>query len=310
MRLLFIVLLGLLAPLVRAQDSTPTFHAGVSDVRVDVQAVAGSAPIEGLKRNDFAVFDSGMVQPITYFGHESEPVSLVLLLDVSGSMQKSLEEIARRANEALSLLSPGDRVAVMVFGRTTALHQDFSDNLAETARQLQAAIHGHDVGAGTAINSAVLDAARLLHSHPSRLSGRNAILIVTDNLCINYKHPDAEVVRALDEDNIVLDAIVTGRGIRPAPPRLGEYRNPDFTPADVFHLAEETGGDAIHSNQAGAALRDMLEAIRARYSLSYRLPPAAPGAWRSIEVELTPMARQRYPNAVLRYRAGYYTPGS
>ncbi len=294
----------------RAQDATATFRTGVSDVRVDVQAVAGSTPIEDLKRNDFAVFDSGMVQPLTYFGHEAEPVSLVMLLDVSGSMQRTLEEIAQRAREALELLSPGDRVAIMVFGRTTALDQDFSDNFAETARQLQSAIRGHDVGAGTAINAAILDAAHLLQDRPARRTGRNAILIVTDNLCINYKHPDAEVIRELDQNNIVLDAIVTGRGIRPAPPRLGDYRNPDFTPADVFHLAEETGGEAIHSNRADLALRDMIEAIRARYSLSYRLPPASPGAWRNIEVELTPLARQRYPNAVLRYRAGYYTPGS
>ncbi len=306
----FIVLLAFGSLTLRAQDSTVTFRSNVEDVRVDVQAMSGTTPIRDLRRDDFAVFDSGMVQPLTYFGHDAEPVSLVLLLDVSGSMRKTLEELASRARDALDVLRPGDQVAIMVFGLTTALHQDFSDNLAETARQLDSAIHAHDVGAGTAINSAVIAAAHLLRDHRRSPPGRNAILIVTDDLCINYKLPDRVVVRELDAANAVLDAIVTGRGIRPSPPKPGVYRNPDFTPADVFHLAEETGGEAVHSDRAGATLRDMIEAIRARYSLSYRLPSAAPGSWRNIEVQLTPAARQRYPHAELRYRPGYFTPGA
>ncbi len=314
MRSLLIVLLALIAPPSPAQgpasDPAVTFKTGVSDVRVDVQALDGTRPIGDLSKGDFAVFDSGMVQPLTYFGHDLEPVALGLLLDVSGSMQPRLEELAARAREALDLLRPGDRVAILVFGRRTEVHREFSDNLAETARQIGLAVRGHDVGAGTAINSAVVEAANYLRDHPAAREGRKAVLIVTDNLSLNYKIPDERVVAALDEAGAVLDAIVTGRGIRPKPPTPGVYANPDFTPADVFHLAEATGGEAVKSEKTGAALRDMVEAIRERYTLSYKLPEGRPGTYRRIEVRLTAAALERYPNAVLRYRTGYRVPES
>ncbi len=311
MALLLILLPGLGAQRLAAQNETPTFRAGVSDVRLDVQVETPRGLVNDLGKDDFVVSDGGAPQPLIYFGHDSEPVSLLLLLDVSGSMQKRLDEMASRAREALNVLRPADRVAILVFGRRTAVHQDFSDNLAESARQVALSVRGHDVGAGTAINAAIIDAARYLREHPLAEPGRNAILIVTDNLCINYKIPDDQVVRELSASDAVLDAIVTGRAIRPVPPKNGVYYNPDFTPADVFHLAEETGGVAVKADQMGKALRDMIEAIRARYSLSYHVPEGvAPGVWRHVEVDLSAAARQRYPNARLRYRPGYFTPGS
>ncbi len=314
MRPLLIVLLVLAGLPLTAQgvasEPVATFKAGVSDVRVDVQALDGERPLGDLSKSDFAVFDSGMVQPLTYFGHESEAVSLVLLLDVSGSMQRTLEEMAGRAREALDLLRPGDRVAILVFGKRTEVHREFSDNLAETARQVGLAVRGHDVGAGTAINAAVVTAANYLRDHPAARPGRKAVLIVTDNLSLNFRVPDERTVAALDEAGAVLDAIVTGRGIRPRAPTPGVYANPDFTPADVFHLAEVTGGEAVKSEKTGAALRDMIEAIRERYTLSYKLPEGRPGTYRRIEVKLTGAALDRHPHAVLRYRAGYFVPES
>jgi VWFA-related protein len=315
MRMLFIVLFAALAafPLRAAgpPDETPTFHSGVSDVRIDVRVTEGGKLVNDLSRSDFAVFDNGMVQELSYFGHDREPVSILLLLDVSGSMQPRLQELADRATEALQLLRPGDRVGIMVFGKRTAVHQDFFDNLGESARQIGLAIRGHDVGSGTSINSALVDAADYIKTHLVGVPGRRAILIVTDDLGLNYKMPDQKVVRALESADAVLDAIVTGRAIRPSATRYANSINSDFTPADVFLLSEKTGGVAIRSDRTADSLREMIESIRARYSLSYHLPAAAPpGSYRKVEVQLSMLARQRYPNALLQYRTGYYVPGS
>jgi VWFA-related protein len=312
MRMIFIVLLTVFALPALADDNhdTPTFRSGVSDVRVDVRATQAGNPITDLTKDDFAVFDNSMVQSLSYFGHDREPVSVLLLLDVSGSMQPLLQEMAAKAREALDLLRPGDQVAIMVFGKRTAAHQDFFDNLAESARQIGVAVTAHDVGVGTAINAAVIDAAAYIKTHLQGSPGRRAVLIVTDNLCLNFRTPDQKVLNALQSADAVLDAIVTGRAIRPGPPKPGQNYNTDFTPADVFLLAEKSGGQAIKSDRTGESLRHMIEAIRGSYSLAYHLPGGMPGTFRHIEVRLAPEARRRYPGAALQYRTGYLVPSS
>src|SRR5258708_15180175 len=148
MATILILLHASVPPAMRAQNSgTPTFKSGTTDARVDAQVTDGKRPLEGLTREDFLVSDNGEPQSIRYFGHQRERLSLLLLLDVSGSMQRSLQLMARQARQALALLPPGDRVAIMVFGKRAEIHQDFSDNLAESARQTSSAIDSHDVGA-------------------------------------------------------------------------------------------------------------------------------------------------------------------
>jgi VWFA-related protein len=301
-------ILILLAPVpIRAQerDETPVFKAGASDVRLDVQVMDGEQPLRGLTENDFVVTDEGQPQKIAYFAQGSEPLNLILLLDVSGSMQKYIDQISQTARDAMKFLRPGDSVAIMVFGKTSAVHQDFADNLAESARQISHAVEDHDVGAGTMINSAVVDAAHYMDEH-ARPGGRRAILILTDNLSLSYQLTDTQVIRDLNKSDTVFNAIVVGRAIRPSPPGSGKYTNPDFTPADVFHLAEATGGEWVKANQAGASFAEMIERIRMRYTLAYPEPASTPGAFRHVQVALTAAAKLRHPGAELRVREGYF----
>lgn len=291
----------------QAQDASdvPIFRTGVSDVHVDVQVINDKKVVRDLTVNDFTVSDEGQPQKIVYFGHEAEPVSLVILLDISGSMQPWIERISATAREALGYLRPGDRVAILVFGKRMEVHQDFSDNLAESARQIASAVRDHDVGAGTAINVAVSDAADYIRKK-ARPEGRRAILVLTDNLSLSDRFPDERVVKALYRADTVLNAMVVGRGIRPAAPKPGVYQNPDFTPADVFKLAEETGGDAIKADHPEITFAEMIERIRTRYSLSYHAPGGRPGWFRRVTVRLTGEGYKKYPWADVRARRGYY----
>jgi VWFA-related protein len=294
-------------PTAGAQEASeaPTFRAGVADVKVDAQVVEGNRIVSGLTQDAFQITDEGQPQKIIYFGREAEPLSLVLLLDVSGSMHRWLQRIASTAREAMGYLRAGDKVAIMVFGKRVEVHQDFSDNLAETARQIAGAITDHDVGAGTAINQSVAVAAEYMRKRAGT-QGRHAILILTDNLSLSYMFPDQEVIKALYAGDTVLNAIVVGRAIRPGPPRAGVYQNPDFTPADVFKLAEETGGEAVRVDETDISFKDMIERIRTRYSLSYHAPGGTAGSFRHIGVTLTGDAKRRYPLAEVRARHGYY----
>ncbi len=277
-------------------------------MRVDALVTNEGKILNGLTKDDFVVTDEDKVQPLVACSQEAQPLSLILLLDVSGSMQKWLDQIAKDARDALKHLSAGDRVAVIVFGKRSEVHQEFSDNLAETARQISTAERAHDVGSGTAINQAVLDSAEYMDRHASAQS-RRAILILTDNLSISYMLPDGKVIRELEKADTSLNAIVVGRAIRPAPLQAGHYTNPDFTPADVFHLAEATGGEAVKSSEAGQSFNEMVERIRLRYTLAYHEPEGAvSGSYRHIRVQLSAIASRRYPLAEIHARNGYWVP--
>jgi VWFA-related protein len=286
-------------------EPTATFQTGVSDVRVDVQVTEGDKLIKDLTQSNFTVSDEGQPQSIVSFAHGDEPVTLILLLDVSGSMQKYIDQISTEAREALDHLRPGDRVALMVFAKTTAVAQDFSDNLAETARNIGSAVNNWDVGTSTLINSAVVDAARYMDQHAGP-GGRRAILILTDNLSTSYRLTDGQVIRELNRADTVMNAIITGRAIRPRPLEPGKAANPDFTPANVYELTERTGGEWVKAENAGDSFKDMIERIRSRYMLAYHAPDASPGMFRHITVTLDDAARRRYPGAELHSRSGYY----
>jgi VWFA-related protein len=313
MMMFFISTVFMLTPL-RAQEAaqepaqdpetTTTFKTGVSDVRVDVQVTDGNKLIKDLTKDDFAITDEGQPQSIVSFAHGDEPVNLILLLDISGSMQKYIDEISTEARVALEHLRPADRVAIMVFAKNTAVAQEFSDNLAETARNIGGAVKNWDVGSSTQINSSVVSAARYMEQHAGP-GGRRAILILTDNLSMSYQLTDRQVVRELDKADTVFNAIITGRAIRPEL-HPGKPENPDFTPANVYELAEQTGGEWVKAENAGISFTDMIERIRSRYMLAYHEPPSQPGTFRHITVTLGDPARKRYPAAELHSRSGYY----
>jgi len=295
--------MGLVALLLPAQETI--FRTGVTLVKVDAAVTDhGGKAIPNLTREDFEIFDEGQPQKITYFEHESEPLDLLLLLDVSGSMSRSLTELAAAALDALRPLTERDRVAVMFFARTSAVRQPFTQYFSLVQEGLEQAVKRQDLGSGTAINAAIVAAAGYIGQEPVR--GRRAILIVSDNLGLNYRVPDEEVVRALYAADTTLDAIVIGKQGHPVQPRPGQSFNTDFTPADVFKLAEQTGGEAIRSRHAGESLQTMIERIRLRYRLEYPAPPAAPGQLRHIHVQLAGKAGSRHPRAEIRARAGYY----
>jgi VWFA-related protein len=295
----------LLAASAAAQEQEPVFHAGVTLVRVDVQ-VSGrdGRNITGLEAGDFELLDENQPQKVVYFGRESEPLDLLLLLDVSGSMRRSLEQMAAAARSSLAQLNSGDRVAVMLFARNTAIREELTTDVSKIEQEIRNAVRDQTLGSGTVINGSLIAAAEYLHKQAPR--GRRAVLILTDNQSLNYQVPDEDVIKALWGADAVLNAIVVGKLRHPEAPRHDRPLNPDFTPSDVWKLADETGGEAIEAGKIGDQFRQMIERIRARYSLHYTPPEAPAGALRRIRVELSPEARNRYPGARIKSRRGYY----
>jgi Ca-activated chloride channel homolog len=287
------------------QSDPPLFKAGVADVRVDTQVLQKDRIIDSLTREDFLVFDNGQPRPLLAFGREREPLTLLLLLDLSGSMSKFLEQLTTSTNAALAQLRSGDSVGVMVFSREARPTMPFTEDREAAAQGLKDALRERNLGAGTLINPALIAAAQHLRTN-APAQGRRAIVIVTDNLGLNYQSPDEDVIRELHSANTVLNAIVVGRGRRPDAGPRSQYANPDFSPSNVFKIADETGGDALKAERADQAFPQIVERIRTRYNLVYGAPEGKSGEFRQIRVELTPAAAARFPGAQLRSRRGYY----
>lgn len=281
------------------------FRAGAASVKVDVQVTDKSGhPVPGLQARDFRIFDEGQAQTIAYFGQESEPLDILLLLDVSGSMHKFLEEMGANARSALGQLHAGDRVGVMLFAWKTDLRRPFTADFGAVEQEIRGAVRNRPGGDGTQINAALIAAAKYFGEQPAK--GRRAVLMVTDNQGLNYQVPDEDVVRALYKSDAVLNAIVIGKLKRPQRVKPGQYVNPDFTPADVPGISAQTGGEVAEAAKGGESFRQMIERIRARYSIQYNAPAAGAGEFRRIRVELTPEARRLHPDATIHARAGYY----
>lgn len=75
--------------------------------------------VNNLTQKDFTIFENNKKKPITYFNHDfGAPLSLTVLLDVSGSMaiDNKLDECkAALRNLATRLLRPRDEIALLLF---------------------------------------------------------------------------------------------------------------------------------------------------------------------------------------------------
>lgn len=285
-----------------------TFRVGVAEVRVDVQVTDGKKLIAGLGVGDFEVYDDEKLQSLTRFGRESDPIALVILLDVSGSMKRYVKQMATTAQSALKELMSDDRVSVLIFAKETETLSEFTSKLNEVERDIDVGVEQHSLPVGTAIYNAVIQASNSLRDFAQKTPNvRRSVLILTDNESLNYQITEKDVLSSLFSADAVLNAIVTSKTSRPKPRKLGEYRNPDFIPTDIFKVAEETGGEAYKVERADRVFPIMMERLRNRYSLVYKAPPGVPGEFRKIRVVLTPDAKRKYPGATVRARSGYYT---
>lgn len=292
-----LTLLLLLPLLVGAQD--PIFRTGVSLVRIDAQTTQGAGLIDGLTKEDFLIHDNGVVQPILYVSQDEDPLDLMLLFDISGSMLPAVRRLAAASRTALSELKKGDRVAVADFNTGASLLAPFNENLEEAAQKVGNIV---DVrfGGGTFILQA-LDHAAQYFSRSADEHRRHAVLIFTDNDGQCSAREKTVVDHLWQSDILVCGLIVSTRPLVSGFPTLGSCE-------DMTGAAAKTGGETVNADDPGHAFREMLRRMRKRYSIYYAMPAAKPGAARKVTVDLTDAARQRYPNAIVLARKGYIIP--
>ena len=262
---------------------------------------------------------------------ETLPVDVLLLLDVSRSMEPHVERVVSAAHNALRALSDQDRIAIMVFDRGTRVRLPFRNSRQDVERELQEVIDRERFDGGTDITRGLIDAADYM-ARNARTEARRAIVVLTDDQTERDRN-DASVLRALTRADAVLSALIapdalhtgsTGRdgstGSLLDDPRFEEFKRmlpPEFSADDETSYTlcryrgnrARSGGDSVAVDDA-YAFENTLTRLRHRYALYFYLPEdVKPGDERAIEVELSQAALDRYPGAHVQYRRSYLAPG-
>ncbi|SPE26699.1 putative von Willebrand factor, type A [Candidatus Sulfopaludibacter sp. SbA3] len=295
--------------LCRAQDDV-TFHAGVSLVHVDAEVTSADGRLlTGFTKADFRLLDEGKPETIANFSADEQPLDLILLFDVSGSMRAVVGEVAASAHEGLQELRKGDRVCVMVFNSRSWALAPFTEDLDAVARTLENDLMRQRFGGGTLIQAAVDAAAERLRAE-KRSERRRAVLIVTDNMGMRTMREET-VVRDYWEADAILSGLIISNPKFQTMNTIATIMGPQrlLMQAGMKGIAEKTGGDAIKSDDPGRAFQQMMHRIRSRYSLYYPMPTDKPGKPHTIRVELIGEAAKTNPKAVIHARKGYLMPG-
>ncbi len=276
-----------------------TFHSGTTLVRAETLVEESGRVLAGLTAQDFIITDEGQPQPAVNFTPESGAVRLVLLLDASGSMQPAARQLAATGLAALSVLHADDTVALLTFDRKATVRVPLTaDRGAIIAGVTKLA--GKPMGGSTDIYRALMDAAKFLG--PSA-PAPNVALVLTDNAARADTTEDA-ALRELWKDAVSVDGLVISSAPMWDDKMAASLAGTKLQ--DVRRIASQTGGVVRQSPDVGSELPSMLERSRTRYTMYFRQPDAAPGTLRHMKVDLSPAARAKHPNAVVRSRTAYY----
>lgn len=153
-------------------DETIKLEATLVNIALLVSDRSGRY-IPQLGEQDFVIYEDGVQQEVASFGSEEVPFNVVLLLDVSPSVQGNLEEIQDAAMEFVRQMRSQDKLMIAMFDRSTTFLTDFTSN----RRMLENAIRSTMTGSGTSVYDAVVQTVdqRLRH-----VEGRKALILFSD----------------------------------------------------------------------------------------------------------------------------------
>ncbi len=271
---------GYFAP--KAPPVKPTIEFTATDPQGEYLSVSA---------DDLEVVEDGAPQHVETFHEASQPVSIVLALDASGSMRRREADVIASARAFASALRPEDKLAVMLFADGVTVLHDLTTNRAASSE----AIDTYKTGGGTAFYDGMTEALSRLE----RVEGRRVIVAMTDGRDENNPgtapgstHTFADVRRQLKESGTTMFAIGLGTKVDAAP---------------LQELANLSGGRALlpqDVSELGTEFQRVVEDLRRRYVIGYTSTNGArDGQWRNVTIAL-----KAAPQVTLRSTGGYNAP--
>ena len=290
-----------------ASIGVPPLGPRPKPLRVDVDLVlipvtvtdALNRPVIDLPKQDFTLYEGGVAQPIQYFSNEDAPISVGLILDVSGSMKNKIEYEREAVAEFFKYANPQDDY----FAIAVSSHPEVIATSDQSISTIEERLGTREPRGGTALYDAVYLGISRMRSAQHR---RNALVIISDGGDNRSRYSLKEIRKVVEE----ADVLTYGIGVF------------DLVPIPLFKTFEESWGrkwlDEITEPSGGRAIaadnrREIPQIaalisrdLRNQYMLGYRPSNVAhDGKFRRIMVRLTPSAKPMQ----VHYKQGYVAPG-
>ena len=259
--------------------------------------------VPGLEQGRFRVFENGVEQKIESFSHEDVPVSLGIVLDLSGSMRGKTDQINRATLAFLKASNPGDEFFLIGFNDYVELLQDFTSDLDEMNDALE-----NTVVAG---QTHLYDAIYLgIEKAQTGTRTKKALVVITDGDDNTSYYSLKELIAKIQESDVQIFCV----GLLDEFPRrsiFGRWSNSEAKRYQdaLIRISEESGGNAFFPRDA-SEMRGVVDEIsrdlRGQYSIGYvSSNTTSDGTFRKVQVELT---GNRNNDIRIRHRSGYYAP--
>ncbi len=276
-------------------------------MRVDVDLVLVNTTVTdpynrlvtGLERENFRVFEDNLEQEVVHFSSEDVPISIGVILDLSGSMSNKVDKARLAALQFFKTANPQDEFFLVGFNDRAQLMARFTSSIEELQSRM--------MYAGAKGRTALLDAVYLgLSQMKGARNTKRALLIISDGGDNHSRYNERDIKNFVREADVQLYAV----GIYD--PLGNRTRTPEELngPTMLAEITEMTGGRAFpveNLNDLPDIAAKIGMELRNQYVLGYK--PGnndRDGKWRKIKVRLKPP--KGLPPLNVYSRAGYYAP--
>jgi Ca-activated chloride channel family protein len=252
-------------------------------------------PVTGLDRDNFQLFENKQRQEIKNFSSEDTPVSIGIIMDVSGSMANKLERARDAVRQFCEASNPQDEFFMVTFSDTPRLAADFTDRPEEIENALLTA---QPKGRTSLLDAIYMGIRKMKDAHYSR----RALLIISDGGDNHSRYSDREVKSAVREADILIYAVGTYD-------RYVTTREESLGPELLQNVAGVTGGQSYTLSNM-AEMPEVTRAIgthlRHQYMLTYRPQSRShDGKWHKINVKVL-LPKKWSTFLRVSARTGYY----
>jgi len=305
--LLLIALPIALSSWTQAQEpaAAPTRPGGEYAIQVNVDVVVLRATtqdrrnilVSGLNKDDFQVYEDGVLQTIKYFSHDDVPVTVGLVVDNSGSMTPKRHDVIAAAMRFARSSNPQDQMFVINFNENVSFGLPSTTPFTDQPAQLEVALSRVASDGETALYDAV--AVALEHLKMGNRD-KKVLIVVSDGGDNASQHKLAEITALVAQSNAIIYTI-----------GIFDDEDPDRNPGVLKRLAKETGGEAFLPellSDVTPICERIARDIRNQYTIAYNpTNKKRDGTYRAVLVKANAPDHRRL---TVRTRNGYVAPSS
>lgn len=252
--------------------------------------------VTGLEKDNFFVYENNHLQNLKSFSQEDVPVSIGIIMDLSGSMANKVVRARESILKFMKTANPQDEFFVIGFNDRPELIEDFTSSPADVEARLATVRAGH--------RTALLDAIYFGVSKMKQARyERRALVIVSDGGDNRSRYTESEVRSIVRESGLQIYSI----GIFDPYAATTEER---LGPLLLNDLCEETGGRLFRVDdisEMGDIAEKISAELRNEYVLGFKSDDVKrDGKWRKLKVKLAPPPG--LPQLTVHARNGYYAP--